>query len=131
MATDTTVTQNEPNAAERTRSGQVYRPAVDILESPEELTIVADVPGVKCERIDIDFEDGVLTIQGKVEPRWPDNVDLLVCEYGIGDFHRTFRVSEQINVVGIHAECAGGVLVVHLPKIESARPRKIDVKAAG
>lgn len=130
MATDMSVTQNEPQGAERTRGGRVYRPHVDILETPEELTLVADVPGVKSDAVDIDFEDGVLTIQGKVEPRYAENVNFLLCEYGIGDFYRTFRVSDEINAGAIHAECADGVLTVHLPKAESARPRKIAVKTA-
>jgi HSP20 family protein len=131
MTTETSVTQSTPEGAERTRGGQVYRPYVDIVETSEELTLTADVPGVKSGAIDIDFEDGVLTIQGKVEPRYGENVDFLWREYGIGDFYRTFRVSEQVSAAGIHAECADGVLTVHLPKIEAAKPRKIEVKAAG
>ncbi len=129
MATDTNATQAELQAAERTRGGQVYRPQVDILERAEELTLVADIPGVKSEAIDIDFEDGVLTIQGKVEPRYGETTNFLHREYGIGDFYRTFRVSEQIDAGRIHADCADGVLTVHLPKAESAKPRKIEVKA--
>ncbi len=128
MTTETSV-KNEAEAAERTRSGQVYRPNVDILETASELTLIADVPGVKSEDIDIDFEEGVLTIQGKIASRYADGTRFLLHEYGIGDFYRTFRVSEQINVSGVQAECAGGVLTVHLPKVEAAKPRKIAVKA--
>jgi HSP20 family protein len=128
MTTETTVKQDTEAKPERTRGGQVYRPSVDIVELENELTIVADVPGVKSENIDIDFEDGVLTIQGKVEPRYGENRTFLLREYGIGDFYRTFRVSEKVNAAGIHAECADGVLRVHLPKAESAKPRKIEVK---
>lgn len=131
MATDTSLKQGPEAGAERLRGGQVYRPNVDILETAEELTLIADVPGVKSDAVDIDFDDGVLTIQGKVEPRYGDRVDFLLSEYGIGDFYRTFRVSEQIDVGRIHAECADGVLSVHLPKAESAKPRKIAVKPAG
>ena len=57
MATDTNVAQAELQGAERTRGGQVYRPQVDILEKSDELTLVADIPGVKSDAIDIDFED--------------------------------------------------------------------------
>lgn len=131
MATETSVAQPTPESAERTRGGQVYRPYVDIVETSDELTLRADLPGVKSNAIDIDFEDGVLTIQGKVEPRYGENVNFLLREYGLGDFHRTFRVSEEVNAAGIHAECADGVLTVHLPKAEAAKPRKIEVKATG
>jgi HSP20 family molecular chaperone IbpA len=128
MTTETSV--QEPQT-ERTRGDAVYRPYVDIVETSEELILSADLPGAKGSAIDIDFEDGVLTIQGKVEPRYGERRNFLLREYGIGDFHRTFRVSEQINAAAIHAEFVDGVLHVHLPKAEAAKPRKIEVKAGG
>jgi HSP20 family molecular chaperone IbpA len=130
MATDVHVDQGGEARAERTRGGNVYRPHVDILEDRDELTLLADLPGARNGDIDIHFEDGVLTIQGKVEPRYAENAAFLLCEYGIGDFHRTFRVSEQVDANRIHAEFADGVLIVHLPKAEAAKPRKIEVRAA-
>jgi HSP20 family protein len=57
-------------------------------------------------------------------------VNFLLCEYGIGNFYRTFRVSEQVDPDRIHAEYSNGVLTLHLPKAESARPRRIPVQAA-
>jgi HSP20 family protein len=130
MTTETAV-KNEPETVERTRGGPVYRPNVDILEAPNELTLVADMPGVNNESIDIDFEDGLLTVQGKVGQRHENEGHLLLREYGLGDFFRTFRVSERIDVAGIHAECKDGVLTVHLPKVEAAKPRKIAVQSRG
>ena len=130
MASETTVKQTETSGAERTRRGPAYRPRVDILETSEELTLVADLPGVKSEQVDIDFEDGILTIQGRVEPRYGEQANFLLAEYPVGDFYRTFRVSEQVDAAGIHAECAQGVLRVHLPKAAAAKPRKIAVKAS-
>lgn len=130
MATDTSLKPTDPQAAEGTR-GRVYRPRVDILETADELTLLADVPGATSDGIDIDFDEGVLTIQGKIQPRYGADVELLLNEYGIGDFYRTFHVSEHVDVSQIHAECADGVLTVHLPKIEAAKPRKIVVKANG
>lgn len=129
MATNVNVHQEE-GRAERTRGGQCYQPHVDILEAGVELLMVADLPGVQGDTIDINFEDRMLTIQGTVAPRYGDRVDFLLYEYGIGDFYRTFRVSEQIDPGRIHAEFAGGVLTVHLPKVEKAKPRKIAVNAA-
>jgi HSP20 family protein len=130
MATVNVKQEQDQGRAERIRGGQTYRPHVDILENNNELTLVADLPGVKSDAIDIHFEDGVLTIQGTVEPRYPENANFLLCEYGIGDFYRTFRVGEQIDASNIHAEYRDGVLTVHLPKAEKAKPRKIKVQAA-
>jgi HSP20 family protein len=113
---------------EHTRSGSLYRPSVDILERADELVVLADVPGASGEDIDVDFEDGSLTIHAKVNPRQEAETEYLVREYGVGDYYRTFHVSEAIDATKITAECADGVLTLHLPKAESTKPRKIDVK---
>jgi len=119
---------DEVTRREHTRSGLHYRPNVDILESKNELTVLADLPGVHAEDVDIHFEQGTLTLHGKVRPRQPENTSFLLREYGIGDFYRTFQVSESIDDSRIHAELSDGVLALHLPKVEAAKPRKIEVK---
>ncbi len=130
MATDVNVKKTDETRAERTRPGRWYRPPVDILEKADELLLVADMPGVKSDAIEINFEDGVLSITGKVEPRYGEKINFLACEYGIGDFHRSFRVSEQVDPNRIHAEYKAGVLTVHLSKAEATKPRKIHVQTA-
>lgn len=129
MATDMQTNPVEAPAAEQTRGGRVYRPLVDILETQDELLLVADLPGVKADDLDIGFEDGLLSLKGKVGTRYPQNVALAWSEYGLGDFHRTFRLSEQIDAAAIRADYADGVLTLHLPKAASAKPRKIAVQA--
>jgi HSP20 family protein len=119
-------TQTSP--AERTRSGRVYRPNVDIVERDEELTLYADMAGASPDDIDINFENGVLTLHARVPPRHSENAQYLWREYGIGDFYRTFQVSEQIDATRISAEYKNGVLILHLPKVEQARARKIPVR---
>jgi HSP20 family molecular chaperone IbpA len=124
-----TAKQNgQQNQAEHTRTGPVYRPNVDILELPNELLVHADVPGLSGEDIDINFEDGALTLHGRVNSRQSDGTEFLSREYGVGDFYRTFRVSEEIDPAKITAECRDGVLTLHLPKSEAAKPRKIQVQ---
>jgi HSP20 family molecular chaperone IbpA len=85
------------------------------------------MPGVPEDSIDINFQDGMLTIHGKASPRQPEETTFLLTEYGIGDFHRTFRVSEKVDASKISAEYRDGVLILHLPKAESHKPRKIAV----
>lgn len=115
--------------AERTRSRPYFQPRVDIFELPEELTVVADMPGVESDGIDIRFEKGVLSIHGKVDARQPAGTRYFRREYGIGDYYRTFQVSEVIDAARITAEYAAGQLTLHLPKVEAVQPRKITVKA--
>ena len=130
MASETMVEKQSESLpqTERTRGGRVYRPNVDILEKQEELLVVADMPGVKGGEIDIRFEDGELTIHGPAESRQGAGTRYLLQEYGVGDFYRTFRVSERIDASKISADYKDGVLVLHLPKVEAAKPRKITVK---
>ncbi len=126
-----TLVKKEPAevaTVERTRSGQTYSPRFDICETADELILYGDLPGVSPENLDIQFENRVLTINGKVEPRHTD-INYLYGEYGIGDFYRTFTIGETINSEGISAEMNNGVLALHLPKTEAVKPRRIEVKS--
>jgi HSP20 family protein len=129
MATDVHGTQSEEARAERTRTGNWFRPLVDIVEKKDELLLIADLPGANSDSIDIHFEDGVLTVEGSVAPRYEPSMNFMLAEYGVGNFHRSFRVSEHVDASRIHAEYENGVLTIHLPKAEQAKPRKIQVQA--
>jgi HSP20 family molecular chaperone IbpA len=111
---------------ESTRGAQ-YLPRVDILETDEELFLYADMPGVKPADLDVRFENGELILYGRCPPRQDGN-SYLLCEYGVGDFHRTFSISEDIDADKISAELKNGVLTVRLPKTENVKPRRIQVK---
>jgi HSP20 family molecular chaperone IbpA len=124
-------TEQEAGGAERTWSGDAFRPNVDILERADELVLLADLPGVAPGEIDIHFEDGELMIHGRVGSRYAESQQFLLGEFGIGDFYRSFRVSQQIDASKIHAEYNQGVLTLHLPKVEAAKPRKIAVQVSG
>lgn len=106
-----------------------YRPAVDVIETPDAYRIVADAPGSSAERVGITFEDGVLTVDAAVEPRANGAGETHRVEYGVGSFHRRFRVHGEIDADSIGASYANGVLTVTLPKARRARPRKIPVSA--
>jgi HSP20 family protein len=120
-----------PNGAppEHVRGTRTYAPAVDIIERDQELLVIADVPGARAEDIDINYEGGELTLRASVQPR-QDERSLLVREYGVGDFVRSFRIGEGIDPSQIEAEVHNGVLTVHFPKSDAARTRKIAVKTA-
>lgn len=114
--------------AERTRPGRAYVPNVDIVEQRDALVLTADMPGVAPDGVDIEFENGMLTIHGRVQPRESEGRTFLLREYGVGDFHRTFQISELVDSARIAAEFKHGVLTLTLPKAESARPRRIEVR---
>lgn len=114
--------------ASPTRSCACYRPNVDILENAQGLTVYADMPGVRPENIDINYENGALTIHGRAELRQRQGTSYLLREYGVGDYHRSFRVGEQIDPANIKADYQDGTLKLFLPKGERAKPKKISVQ---
>ncbi len=113
--------------AEATRGGQYFTPSVDIYETDGELTLCADVPGVKPADVDLRYERGELILHAKVTPR-PQQGQYVHYEYEEGDFYRVFQIHESIDASRIEAECKQGVLTVHLPKAESAKPRQVQVR---
>ena len=113
---------------EATRGGVYFTPRVDIFETDKELTLLADLPGVRPEDVDLHYEKGELVLHGRVRPR-AGNGALLLQEYDEGDFYRAFTIHESIDASRIDAECKNGVLIVHLPKLEAVKPRQINVKA--
>jgi HSP20 family molecular chaperone IbpA len=118
-----------PEGVERTRARKLYAPAVDIIERKDDITLVADMPGVDEQSIDITLEKNVLTIYGRVEPAVPQGLRLVAHEYGIGDYQRTFTLSDVVDRERIQATVKDGVLRLVLPKAEAAKTRKIPVTA--
>ena len=115
---------------EQTRPGLVFTPAVDIFETEKELTLLADMPGVKAADLNIDLHENVLTLDGDVEaPEGSGEADVFR-EYRTGKYYRQFTLSQVIDQSKIDAEMKDGVLRLTLPKIEAATPRKIAVKTS-
>jgi HSP20 family molecular chaperone IbpA len=114
-----------------TRVLRTYAPAVDIYETPDEIVLVADVPGARAEGIDVQFERGTLTINASVAPRRNDDqTNYFAREYGVGNYHRAFEINDDIDANRISAHVDNGVLTVKLPKAEAVKPRKIQVRSA-
>ncbi len=114
---------------ERTRERRVYQPAVDIIEGREQTTLIADVPGADESSVDITLEKNILEIDARVDADIPPEMRLAVSEYGIGDYHRRFTLSDEIDRDKIQATVKNGVLTLVLPKAEKAKTRKIEVRA--
>jgi HSP20 family molecular chaperone IbpA len=116
--------------AERTRDCQCFVPRADIYEVEDQLVIVTDVPGADKDTLDISLEKNILTINAYVDPQEHEGYGLAFAEYEVGDYQRSFRVSDEIDQENISASIKNGVLRVFLPKITEARSRKIAVKSA-
>jgi HSP20 family protein len=113
--------------ANETPRGVTVMPRVDILETEDELLLLADLPGVQPQDVDVRFENGELALHGRRHPRYPDK-QRVRREAEVANYYRAFRVTEHVAGDKIAAELKDGVLTVHLPKVEAAKPRRIAVK---
>ena len=102
-------------------------PRVDVLETEDEVLVLADMPGVKPDEVDVRFEKGELTIHGRRAAGHADRESHLR-EYEATNYFRAFAVAETVAADKIGAELKNGVLTVHLPKVEAVKPRKITVR---
>ncbi|MCF8070660.1 MAG: Hsp20/alpha crystallin family protein [Desulfobacterales bacterium] len=122
--------QEVASPAEQTKPGIIFTPDVDIFETDRNITLLADMPGVAADDIEIDLRENILTVAGDVKPfEGADESDILV-EFEIGKYHRQFTLSDKIDQGKIEANFEDGVLRLTLPKEEKAAPRKIAVKSA-
>lgn len=118
-----------PARREDTRAQERYiTPPVDIFETKDGLTVVADLPGVEQKALDVRVADGILTIHGKTAHIAPGTP--VEREFELLNFYRQFELPEELDSEKIAAELKHGVLTLHLPKKEKAKPRKIDVSVS-
>jgi HSP20 family molecular chaperone IbpA len=116
-----------PVSREETRSaGRVLVPAVDIFESDADLTLMADMPGVDKEGLNINLDKGILTINGEV--KLPGRGQTVMREFGSTSYYRQFKFSEHIDAEKTSAELVNGVLTLTIPKAESAKPKRIEIR---
>ena len=121
--------QELASPAEQTRPGLVFTPSVDIFENDKEIVLLADMPGVQAEALNIDLRDNTLTLDGGVEPFEAEGEKEVLIEYEVGKYYRQFSLSEMIDQNKIDAQLNNGVLRLTLPKVEKAAPRTITVQA--
>ncbi len=122
--------QKAPNAAvtEKIRNVKTFAPRVDIYETKDALYLIADMPGVDADTVDVELEKNVLTIYGRVENGKPKDHTLVFSEYEVGDYERAFSLPEEIDQEKIKATVKHGVLRLELPKAEKVKPRKIAIQ---
>jgi HSP20 family protein len=106
-----------------------YTPPIDIHEGPEGLTLEADLPGATERNLRIQLEDNVLSLYAKIDSPVPEGARLVHEEYRLGDYHRSFILSDEVDREQITAELKNGVLRLSLPKAERARTRRIEIKS--
>lgn len=122
------ITKTENKAVEKTRELRTATPSVDIYENDNEILLYADMPGVHKDDVTVNIENGKLSISGirrldhQGVSTWEEFVDI--------EYVRSFSIPQTINVEDVEAKLKDGVLTLHLPKSEAAKPRLVEIKAA-
>jgi HSP20 family protein len=112
---------------EKTVPGRFYMPATDIYETDEALTVVMEVPGVDREHVNVSLDSNRLRVEGQINLANYEGMEPIYTEYGVGNYARSFELSDRIDQDQISAEVSDGVLTLTLPKVREARTRKIPI----
>ncbi len=116
----------EGNGYPRSRAG--LNLTLDVYETEQELVVTASLPGATREGLEIEFENHLLTVRGKVEaPQLPEGAKSLLAERAHGSVSRTLRIPHNLDVENSRATFLDGVLEVHLPKAPEARKKTINI----
>jgi HSP20 family protein len=113
---------------ETTIPARVFLPNADIYETPNELKVVLEMPGIEKNNVEINIEDDVLHVEGRLDLSKYSGFQPLYTEYNVGHYARSFQLSSKIDQSKIDAEMKDGILSLTLPKAEEAKPRTIQVK---
>ncbi len=105
-------------------------PPVDIYEIAEGLIVVADMPGVSKEKVDVRIEENVLEIRGEIDDLPGEEVSPLYAELTGKEYYRAFTIGPEFDLDKVEASMEAGCLRIFLPKVESEKPRKIEIKVA-
>ncbi|MBP6854201.1 MAG: Hsp20/alpha crystallin family protein [Rhodoferax sp.] len=104
-------------------------PAVDVFEDSGGITLLADMPGVPREQLELKVEGEALLIEGGVQPRTPDGLEAMYAELRVPRYRRSFTLSRELDTARIEATLKDGVLMLRIPKQAHAQPRRIAVAA--
>jgi HSP20 family molecular chaperone IbpA len=122
------VTARAAGAMNTRETETVLRPAVDIYENAEGITLLADMPGVSRERLNLEVDRDALTIEGDAHIEMPEGMEALYADVRYTRYRRSFALSGELDTAAIKASLRDGVLSVHIPKRAEVRPRKIEVR---
>lgn len=113
---------------EATVPARVFLPNADIYESPTELKVVLEMPGIEKSKVEIRLQDDVLHVEGRIDLSKYTGLHPLYTEYNVGHYARSFQLSSKIDQNKIAAEMNDGVLSLTLPKMEEAKPRTVQIR---
>lgn len=118
------VTKDEARPSEQ----PALLPRVDVSEDAGGITLLADLPGVPKDKLELKVEGDMLQIEGEIAPETPENLEAMYAEVQVSRYRRAFTLSSELDTSRIEAQLRDGVLTLRIPKHEHAQPRRIEVK---
>lgn len=115
---------------ERKEDTQALLPRVDVRENKDGILLIADMPGVPKDKLELHIDNDTLTIEGEITPDTPENMEAVYAEVRLSRYRRAFSLSAELDTARIDAQLSNGVLKLRIPKHAYAQPRKIEVKVA-
>jgi HSP20 family molecular chaperone IbpA len=109
---------------------QTLLPRVDVFENKDGILLLADMPGVPKDKLELRVENDTLLIEGEIAPDTPENMEPVYAEVRLSRYRRAFSLSSELDTSRIDAQLRDGVLNLRIPKHAHAQPRKIEVKVA-
>ena len=110
-------------------AAQGWTPSIEVIDGENEFTVRAEIPGVDPKAVEVNVTDGVLTLSGEKKHEAEEKHEGYVrAERSYGAFSRSIALPDTVDAAKATAEAANGVLTLHLPKAEAAKPKKIDVQ---
>lgn len=125
----TTSAAGSASAAQKQDQQRAVLPAVDVFEDAHGITLLADMPGVPKEELELKVEGEALLIEGGVQPRTLDGLEAVYAEVRVPRYRRNFTLSRELDTTRIEANLKDGVLTLRIPKQAHAQPRRIAVTA--
>ena len=119
---------NAARSAETSRSESVLMPPVDVIEDASGIILYADLPGVPKDKLNLHVDGETLTIEGEVCLDLPQGMDATHVEVSLPRYRRVFTLSKELDAGKVRAEFSQGVLKLHIPRVEHAQPRKIEIR---
>jgi HSP20 family molecular chaperone IbpA len=123
--TDTNVTKNDNSARD---DGSAMLPLVDVIEDASGITLYADLPGVPMDKLNVSVDADILTIKGEVSLPLASEMEASHAEVQLPRYQRAFTLGQELDRDKVAAEFKNGVLKLHIPKTEHAKPRKIEIE---
>ncbi|MDN3919042.1 Hsp20/alpha crystallin family protein [Roseateles violae] len=129
MSKEITQSDKQQTALDSTVNERAVAPAVDVFEDETCITLLADMPGVPRDQLELHVEGDTLLIEGRVQPQTPNGLEAIYAELRVPRWRRSFTLSRELDTSKVDASLKDGVLTLRIPKQAHAQPRRIAVSA--